>query len=135
MMLYYNIIHDDEDIDKSEGKNDKLPSMRCFQCSYFFYISKNFSKRNSDVENLCDECYRWRFIIPFQIQTDKENVYSRIVKVKNGTYRTISKYSLTELKEILEDFVPTNKQGWINKVERIFETDKPIGRFEWINKT
>ena len=121
-MLYYILIEKSEEIDQSEGQDvvcsSKLLSKQCNTCHFFYYIRRNFKYER----NTCDGCYHCRIY-----QNENKNLLLRIVKIKKGTYRTVSNYFYDEVVEILEKTNPARKFGWLYKevitsIETINET-------------
>ena len=112
-MLFYNLITDAEGRDNSEGcevyfDKEKL-SKQCITCRFYYFMSKNFNNKN----NICDGCFHC-------VVYENENypLIFRVLTLKNGTFRTVSSYFLSEMETILEkmDFKDdTKKFGWIYK--------------------
>ena len=112
-MLFYNLITDAEGRDNSEGcevyfDKEKL-SKQCITCRFYYFMSKNFKNKG----NICDGCFHC-------VVYENENypLVFRILTLKNGTFRTVSDYFLSEMETILEkiDFKDGIKKfGWIYK--------------------
>ena len=112
-MLFYNLITDTEGRDNSEGcevyfDKEKL-SKQCITCRFYYFMSKNFKNR----DNICDGCFHC-------VVYENENypLVFRVLTLKNGTFRTVSDYFLSEMETILEkiDFKDgVKKFGWIYK--------------------
>ena len=109
-MLYYVLIEKSEGIDKSEGQDvvgsSKLLSKQCNVCHFFYYVRRNFKYSR----NICDGFCHCRIY-----QNENKHLLLRIVKIKKGTYRTVSNYFYDEVVEILEKTNPTRKFGWLYK--------------------
>ena len=109
-MLYYVLIEKSEGIDKSEGqdvvRSSKLLSKQCNVCHFFYYVRRNFKYSR----NICDGCYHCR-----RYQNENKHLLLKILKIKKGTYRTVSNYFYDEVVEILEKTNPTRKFGWLYK--------------------
>ena len=110
-MLFYNLITNQEGKDNSEGNdayfNKELLSKQCITCRFYYYISKNYKNK----ENICDGCFHC-------ITYENENypLVFRVVTLKNGTFRTVSDYFLSEIENILEEMDFSNKKfGWFYK--------------------
>ena len=125
-MLYYILIEKSEGIDQTEGqdvvRSSKLLSKQCNTCHFFYYIRRNFKYER----NICDGCFHCR-----TYQNENKHLILRIVRIKNGTYRTVSNYFYDEVVEILEKINPTRKFGWLYKedlalIETSNETKKWI---------
>ena len=112
-MLFYNLITDLEGRDNSEGcevyfDKEKL-SRQCTTCRFYYFISKNFHNKN-DVCNGCFHCITY--------ENENYPLVFRVLTLKNGTFRTVSDYLLSEMETILEkiDFKDgVKKFGWIYK--------------------
>lgn len=112
-MLFYNLITDAEGRDNSEGcevyfDKEKL-SKQCITCRFYYFMSKNFKNK----DNICDGCFHC-------VVYENENypLIFRVLTLKNGTFRTVSDYFLSEMEAILEkiDFKSAAKNfGWIYK--------------------
>ena len=63
----------------------------------------------------CDGCYHCRIY-----ENENKNSLLRIVKLKKGTYRTVSSYFYDEVVELLEKTAVQKKFGWLYKED--FET-------------
>ena len=63
----------------------------------------------------CDGCYHCRIY-----ENENKNSLLRIVKLKKGTYRTVSSYFYDEVVELLEKTALQKKFGWLYKED--FET-------------
>ena len=61
-------------------------------------------------KNNCDRCYHCRVY-----QNENKNLILRIVKLKKGTYRTVSSYFYDEVVEILEKNALQRNFGWLYK--------------------
>ena len=113
-MLYYNLIEESEGIDQTEGqdvvRSSKLLSKQCNICHLFYYIRQNFKYK----KNICDGCYHYRVY-----QNENKHLILRIVKLKKGTYRTLSNYFKSEVVKILEKTDLTRKFGQLNKEDII----------------
>ena len=116
-MLYYVLIEKSEGIDETEGqdivRSSKLLSKQCNTCHFYYYIRQNFKYER----NICDGCYHCRIY-----QNENESLNLRIVKLKKGTYRTVSDYFYDEVVEILKKNALQKKFGWLYK-----EVLQPIG--------
>ena len=112
-MLFYNLISDDEGRDNSEGcevyfDKEKL-SKQCITCRFYYFMSKNFKNK----DNICDGCFHC-------VVYENENYpfVFRVLTLKNGTFRTVSNYFLSEMETILEKIEfkdGVKKFGWIYK--------------------
>ena len=114
-MLYYSLIEKSEGIDESEGldvvRTSNLISKQCNTCHFFYYIRRNFRYSR----NICDGCFHYRVY-----ESGNKNLLLRIIKLKRGTYRTISSYFYDEVVELLEKTALERKFGWLYKED--FET-------------
>ena len=61
-------------------------------------------------KNNCDGCYHCRVY-----QNENKNLILRIVKLKKGTYRTVSSYFYDEVVEILEKNALQRNFSWLYK--------------------
>ena len=116
-MLYYVLIEKSEGIDNSVGQDivcsTKLLSKQCNTCHFYYYIRMNFKYEREN----CDGCHHCIIY-----QNENKNLLLRIVKLKKGTYRTVSSYFYDEVVEILEKTALERKFGWLYK-----EVLQPIG--------
>ena len=114
-MLYYVLIEKSEGFDDSEGQDivhsTKLMSKQCNTCHFYYYITNNFRYERLN----CDGCYHCRIY-----EKENKNSLLRIVKLKKGTYRTVSSYFYDEVVELLEKTALQKKFGWLYKED--FET-------------
>ena len=114
-MLYYVLIEKSEGVDDSEGQDivhsTKLMSKPCNTCHFYYYIRMNFKYERAN----CDGCYHCRIY-----ENENKNSLLRIVKLKKGTYRTVSSYFYDEVVELLEKTALQKKFGWLYKED--FET-------------
>ena len=112
-MLYYNKITEKEGIDKTNGQDchgkTNLKSRECYYCLNYFFVFKNFKY---DF-NLCDDWYCCK---------QREKVFKtalfQLVKVKSGTFRTVSTKAM---KLLLDD-----KYGMLSKEQEKFKENKKI---------
>ena len=120
-MLYYVLIEKSEGIDNSVGqdivRSTKLLSKQCNTCHFYYYIRMNFKYEREN----CDGCYHCRIY-----QNENKNLLLRIVKLKKGTYRTVSSYFYNEVVELLEKTALERKFGWLYKED--FETKNFINQ-------
>ena len=114
-MLFYNLITSKEGKDDSEGDDapydSSLISKQCIICRYFYYTSKNFNNDHKKG-NICDGCFHC-----IVYENENPHLIFRIVTLKNGTFRTVSNYFLSEIEKILENLNITLARdfGWIYK--------------------
>ena len=111
-MLFYNLITDKEGKDDSENNDcifdNSLISKQCITCRYFYYVTKNFNNK----ENICDGCFHC-----IVYENENDHLIFRVVTLKNGTFRTVSNYFLSEIEQILEKLNLNFARdfGWIYK--------------------
>ena len=112
IMLFYNLITDNEGRDNSEGNdanfNKELLSKQCITCRFFYYISKNYKNK----DNICDGCFHC-----IKYENENDLLIFRIITLEKGTFRTVSEYFLKEIEEILQEknFNSNETFGWIYK--------------------
>ena len=120
-MLYYNKITEKEGIDKTNGQDchgkTNLKSRQCYYCLSYFFVFKNFKY---DF-NLCGDCYRCK-----QREKVSKMALFWLVKVKSGTFRTVSEYESNEIIDFLEKSQLNEKYGVLSKEQEIFEENKKI---------
>ena len=118
-MLYYVLIEKSEGIDNSVGqdivRSTKLLSKQCNTCHFYYYIRINFKY---EKEN-CDGCHHCIIY-----QNENKNLLLRIVKLKKGTYRTVSSYFYDEVVELLKKITLQKKFDWLYK--EVLETKNLI---------
>ena len=118
-MLYYNKITEKEGIDKTNGQdchgktNSKL--QECYYCLNYFFVLKNFKHEI----NLCDDCYHCK-----QREKVSKMALFWLVKVKSGTFRTVSEYESNEIIDLLEKSQLDEKYGVLSKEQEKFEENK-----------
>ena len=117
-MLYYVLIEKSEGIDESDGqdvvRSIKVLSKQCNTCHFYYYIRMNFKY---DKYN-CDGCYHCNIY-----QNETKTLKVNIVKLKKGTYRTVSDYTYDEVVELLKYNALAKKFGWLYK-DYVSETKK-----------
>ena len=129
-MLFYNLITSKEGKDDSEGDDapydSSLISKQCIICRYFYYTSKNFNNDHKKG-NICDGCFHC-----IVYENENPHLIFRIVTLKNGTFRTVSNYFLSEIEKILENLNITLARdfGWIYKKK--LECDQMTEKLSWI---
>ena len=118
-MFYYNKMTEEEGTDKTNGEDCdgktylKLPE--CYYCLNYFLVFKNFKY---DF-NLCDDCYLCK-----QREKVSQKALFRIVKVKSGTFKTLSEYNSNEIIDLLGKTQLDDKYGVLSKEENKFEENK-----------
>ena len=97
-MLYYDLIDKKDGIDYSEMKDmvrtakDISKQSQC--CNFYYFITQNFKRS----KYYCDGC----FFCKVYEQNSKGLLIFPVVKTKEGNYRTVSSYFLTQVKEQLQ---------------------------------
>ena len=118
-MFYYNKMTEEEGTDKTNGEDCdgktylKLPE--CYYCLNYFLVFKNFKY---DF-NLCDDFYLCK-----QREKVSQKALFRIVKVKSGTFKTLSEYKSNEIIDLLGKTQLDDKYGVLSKEENKFEENK-----------
>ena len=107
-MLYYDLIDKKDGIDYSEMKDmvrtAKDISKQCQCCNFYYFITQNFKRS----KYYCDGC----FFCKVYEQNSKGLLIFPVVKTKEGNYRTVSSYFLTQVKEQLQKNDLNKKFGW-----------------------
>ena len=112
-MLYYVLIDNSEGIDESEGQDivgtTDLKSKQCITCRFYYFCTRNFRYE----KNVCDGCYHCVIY-----ENENKSMIFRILTIEKGTYRTVSSYFFSEIKNLLEKSDLTNRKfGWLYKEE------------------
>ena len=118
-MLYYNKITEKQGIDKTNGQDchgkTNLKSRESYYCLNYFFVFKNF-KYNF---NLCDDSYCCK-----QREKVSKTALFRLVKVKSGTFRTVTEYESNKIIDLLEKSQLGEKYGVLSKEQEKFEENK-----------
>ena len=108
-MLYYDLINEKDGVDYSEMKDivktTKDISKQCQCCNFYYFITQNFKRS----KYYCDGC----FFCKVYEQDSKGLLIFRVVKTKEGDFRTVSSYFLMQVKEQLERNNLNEKSGRI----------------------
>ena len=108
-MLYYNMINEKDGVDYSEMKNmvktTKDISKQCQCCNFYYFITQNFKRS----KYYCDGC----FFCKVYERNSKRLLIFRMVKTKEGNFRTASNYFLVQVQKQLEESDLNKKFGWI----------------------
>ena len=94
-MLYYDLINEKDGVDYSEMKDmvktTKNISKRCQCCNFYYFVTQNFKRS----KYYCDGC----FFCEVYEQNSKGLLIFRVVKTKEGNFRTVSNYFLVQVQE------------------------------------
>ena len=108
-MLYYDLINEKDGVDYSEMKDivktSKDISKQCQCCNFYYFITQNFKRS----KYYCDGC----FFCKVYEQNNKGLLIFRIVKTKEGHFRTVSSDFLIQVQKQLTKNDLKQKFGWI----------------------
>ena len=108
-MLYYNIINEKDGVDYSEMKNmvktTKDISKQCQYCNFYYFITQNFKRS----KYYCDGC----FFCKVYERNSKGLLIFRVVKTREGHFRTVSSDFLIQVQKQLTKNDLKQKFGWI----------------------
>ena len=108
-MLYYDLINNKDGVDYRElidiVNTAKDISKPCQYCHFYYFITQNFNRSRY----YCDGC----FFCKVYEQNNKGLLVFRVVKTKEGNFRTLSSHFLMQVKEQLEKNNLNEKSGWI----------------------
>ena len=108
-MLYYDLINEKDGVDYSEMKDvvktSKDISKQCQCCNFYYFVTQNFKRS----KHYCDGC----FFCKVYEQNNKGLLIFRIVKTKEGHFRTVSSDFLIQVQKQLTKNELKQKFGWI----------------------
>ena len=89
----------------------------CYYCLNYFFVFKNFKYDFI----LCDDCYHCK-----QREKVSKTALFWIIKVKPGTFRTVSEYESNEIMDLFEKSQLDEKCGVLSKEQEALEENKKI---------
>ena len=108
-MLYYDLINEKDGVDyrdvKDMVKTTRDISKQCQCCNFYYFITQNFKRS----KYYCDGC----FFCKVYEQDSKGLLTFRVVKTKEGDFRTVSNHFLVGVEKQLQENDLNKKFGWI----------------------